>query len=133
MEKLEGILKAALAAVLTAGTFLFGDWDGLMWALLGLIILDYITGVIVAIVQKKLSSDVGARGIAKKFLMLVIVALANIVDANVIGSGSALRNVALIFYIANECISLIENAAELGVPVPQKLVDVLAQLKNKEG
>ncbi len=131
MDKLEGFLKAALAAVLTLGAFLFGEWDGLMWALIGLIVLDYITGVIVACIQHKLSSEIGAKGIAKKFFMLAIVAIANIIDVNVIGEGSALKTVSIIFYIANECISLIENASAIGVPVPKKLVDVLAQLRQK--
>ena len=133
MDKIEGIFKAALAAVLTLGAFLFGKWEGLMLALIGFIVFDYITGVIVAVVNKELSSEIGAKGIAKKFLMLLIVAVANIVDVNVIGEGSALKTVAILFYITNECISIIENAALLGVPVPEKLVDVLKQLKDKEG
>jgi toxin secretion/phage lysis holin len=131
MDKLEGFLKAALAAVLTLGAFLFGEWNGLMWALIGLIVLDYITGVIVACIQHELSSEIGAKGIAKKFFMLAIVAIANIIDVNVIGEGSALKTVSILFYIANECISLIENASAIGVPVPKKLVDILAQLNQK--
>lgn len=131
MDKLEGFLKAALAAVLTLGAFFFGEWNGLMWALIGLIVLDYITGVIVACIQHELSSEIGAKGIAKKFFMLAIVAIANIIDVNVIGEGSALKTVSILFYIANECISLIENASAIGVPVPKKLVDILAQLNQK--
>lgn len=131
MDRLEGFLKAALAGLITLEAFLFGRWDGLMWALIGLIILDYITGVIVACIKHELSSEVGAKGIAKKFFMLAIVAVANLVDVNVIGEGSALKTVSILFYVANECISLIENASAIGVPVPKKLVDVLAQLKQK--
>lgn len=121
-----------LAAICALLGFLFGDRDGLMIALIGLIVLDYISGVIAAAVEKKLSSEVGAKGIAKKIFMLLIVAVANIVDINVIGEGHVLKSVTVIFYLANECISLIENAGRLGVPVPKKLIDVLEQLKNKE-
>lgn len=125
-------VKSILAAVCAVFGFVFGDLNGLMIALVALIILDYISGVIAAVVEKKLSSEVGAKGIAKKIFMLLIVAVANIVDINVIGEGHVLKSVAVVFYIANECISLIENAGRLGVPVPKKLLDVLEQLKNRE-
>ena len=126
------IMKSLLAAVCTAISFLFGETDGMFIALVVLIVLDYISGVMAAAVKKELSSAVGAKGIAKKVFMLLIVVVANIVDVNVIGEGHALRTVVIIFYIANECISLIENAGELGVPVPKKLLEVLAQLKKDE-
>ena len=125
-------LKGIIAALCTAVGFVFGEMDGLMIALIALIILDYISGVIAAIAEKKLSSAVGAKGIAKKIFMLFIVAVANIVDINVIGDGHVLKSVTAAFYIANECISLLENAGRLGVPVPKKLLDVLEQLKNND-
>ncbi len=125
-------VKSILAAVCTMFGFIFGDFNGLMIALIALIVLDYISGVIAAVVEKKLSSEVGAKGIAKKIFMLLIVAVANIVDINVIGEGHVLKSVTVVFYIANECISLIENAGRLGVPVPKKLLDVLEQLKNRD-
>lgn len=128
----ESAWRAILAGICTICGFLFGDRDGLMVALIALIVLDYISGVLAAAVRKKLSSAVGAKGIAKKVFMMMIVALANIVDINVIGEGHVLRTVTVIFYICNECISLIENAGRLGVPVPKKLLDVLEQLKNKD-
>ena len=121
-----------LAGVCTVLSFLFGDMEGLMVALVALIILDYISGVIAAAVEKRLSSEVGAKGIAKKIFMLLIVALANIVDINVIGDGHVLKTVTVVFYICNECISLIENAGRIGVPVPKKLLDVLEQLRDKD-
>ncbi len=124
-------VKSILAAFCAVFGFVFGDLNGLMVALVALIVLDYISGVIAAVVEKKLSSEVGAKGIAKKIFMLLIVAVANIVDINVIGEGHVLKSVTVVFYIANECISLIENAGRLGVPVPKKLLDVLEQLKNK--
>ena len=124
--------KALTALFCTAFSFVFGDMDGIFIALIALIILDYISGVIAAIIEQKVSSAVGAKGIAKKLFMLLIVAVANIVDINVIGEGHVLRTVTTIFYIANECISLIENAGRIGVPVPKKLIDVLEQLKDND-
>lgn len=129
---MDNILKNILAGVCTVLSFLFGDMEGLMVALIALIILDYISGVIAAAVEKRLSSEVGAKGIAKKIFMLLIVALANIVDINVIGDGHVLKTVTVVFYICNECISLIENAGRIGVPVPKKLLDVLEQLRDKD-
>jgi len=128
----DGVLKAILAAICAVCGFLFGDMDGLMIALVALIVLDYISGVTAAAVEHRLSSEVGAKGIAKKVFMLLIVAIANIVDINVIGEGHALKTVTVVFYICNECISLIENAGRLGMPVPKKLLDVLDQLKSKD-
>ena len=129
---MDNIFKNIMAGVCTVLSFLFGDIEGMMVALVALIILDYISGVIAAAVEKRLSSEVGAKGIAKKIFMLLIVALANIVDINVIGDGHVLKTVTVVFYICNECISLIENAGRIGVPVPQKLLQVLDQLKNKD-
>ena len=129
---MDNIFKNILAGVCTVLSFLFGDMEGLMVALVALVILDYISGVIAAAVEKRLSSEVGAKGIAKKIFMLLIVALANIVDINVIGDGHVLKTVTVVFYICNECISLIENAGRIGVPVPKKLLDVLEQLRDKD-
>lgn len=112
--------------------YLFGEFDGMMTALIALIVLDYITGIIAAFVERKLSSEVGARGIAKKMIMLLTVAVANVVDVSVIGEGNVLQSVAALFYIANEGISLLENGARLGVPMPKKLIDVLVQLKSEK-
>ena len=128
---MDNIYKSILAGVCTVISFLFGNIDGMFIALVSLIVLDYISGVIAAVIEKRLSSAVGARGIAKKVFMLLIVALANIIDINVIGGGHTLKTVTVVFYLCNECISLIENAGRIGVPVPQKLLQVLEQLKNK--
>lgn len=129
---MDNVFKQIMAAICTMLSFLFGDMEGMMIALIALIILDYISGVIAAAVEKRLSSEVGAKGIAKKIFMLLIVALANIVDINVIGDGHVLKTVTVVFYICNECISLIENAGRIGVPVPKKLLDVLEQLRDKD-
>ena len=129
---MDNIFKNIMAGICTVLSFLFGDMEGLMVALIALIILDYISGVIAAAVEKRLSSEAGAKGIAKKIFMLLIVALANIVDINVIGDGHVLKTVTVVFYICNECISLIENAGRIGVPVPKKLLDVLEQLRDRD-
>ena len=124
-------VKSVTAAFCALFGYLFGAFDGMMTALITLIVLDYITGIIAAVVEKKLSSEVGARGIAKKVIMLLVVAVANIADRDIIGEGNVLRSVTEMFYIANEGISLLENGARLGVPMPKKLIDVLAQLKKE--
>ena len=129
---MDNIFKQIMAAICTLISFLFGDMEGMMVALIALIVLDYVSGVIAAAVEKRLSSEVGAKGIAKKIFMLLIVALANIVDTSVIGDGHVLKTVTVVFYICNECISLIENAGRIGVPVPKKLLDVLEQLRDKD-
>ena len=92
-----------------------------------------ITGLMCAVMDKKLSSAVGFRGICKKVLILMLVGVANIMDVHVIGTGSALRGAVVCFYLSNESLSLVENAAHIGLPVPEKLKDVLAQLHNREG
>jgi toxin secretion/phage lysis holin len=126
------VLKSVVSGIIGIAGFLVGEFDGLYKALLMLIIADYITGVIVAVVKKQLSSEVGAKGIAKKILMLIVVAVANVLDVQIIGGGAGLRNITIIFYAANEVISLLENTGKLGLPYPPKLLDVLEQIKNKE-
>ncbi|MCI9410348.1 MAG: phage holin family protein [Oscillospiraceae bacterium] len=126
------VLKSVVSGIIGIAGFLVGEFDGLYKALLMLIIADYITGVIVAVVKKQLSSEVGAKGIAKKILMLIVVAVANVLDVQIIGGGAGLRNITIIFYAANEVISLLENTGKLGLPYPPKLLDVLEQVKNKE-
>ena len=129
---MSNVLKNIINGISGIAGFLIGEFDGLYKALLVLIIADYITGVIVAVVKKQLSSEVGAKGIAKKILMLIVVAVANVLDVQIIGSGAGLRNITIIFYAANEVISLLENTGKLGLPYPPKLLDVLEQVKNKE-
>lgn len=108
----------------------FGELNGFFYALLTLIILDYMTGIITAIVAKNLSSQTGFKGIAKKVFILGLVALGNILDTQILGGNSAIKTAIILFYSANEMISIIENATILGLPIPKKLVDVLEQLKK---
>ena len=112
--------------------YFVGGVDGLMTALLIFMVLDYVTGLMCAIADKKLSSSVGFKGICKKVLILMLVGVANIMDVHVIGTGSALRGAVVCFYLANEGLSLLENAVHIGLPVPERLKDVLAQLHNRE-
>ena len=112
------------------GWFL-GGCDGLLYALVAFVAVDYVTGVLCAVADRKLSSEVGFRGIAKKVLIFLLVGMANVLDVQVIGSGCMLRTAVIFFYISNEGVSLVENAAHLGLPVPEKLKDVLAQLHGR--
>ena len=111
------------------GWFL-GGYDGFLYALIAFVVIDYILGVMCAIIEKHLSSDVGARGIFKKVVIFSLVCVAHIIDQNIIGDGSAIRTAVIFFYLSNEGISIIENATRLGLPIPKKLVDVLEQLKS---
>ena len=111
--------------------YFLGGCDGLLIALVVFAVVDYITGVMCAINDQKLSSEVGFRGICRKVLIFILVGIANILDVEVIGTGSVLRTAIIFFYLSNEGVSLLENAAHLGLPVPTKLKDVLAQLHDR--
>ena len=131
MSKLQILTACVAAAIGAALGFLFGEVNGLFWALIAFMALDYITGVIVAVIEKRLSSEVGFRGLAKKFLILVFVAVGHIADTYILGGTPAAMSAVMLFYIANEGISIIENAAALGLPVPEKLKDIMEQIKTK--
>ena len=111
------------------GWFL-GGCDGLLYALIAFVVIDYITGVMCAVVDKNLSSEVGFRGIFKKVLIFLLVGIGHLLDAQVIGTGSVVRT-AVIFYISNEGVSLLENAGHLGLPIPSKIKVVLEQLHER--
>lgn len=112
--------------------FLWGDFDGLLLALISFIALDYLTGVLVGIAEKRLSSSVGFSGIARKGVILAVVAVGHIVDVYVLGgSGAVFRSAVIGFYLANEGMSILENAGRLGMPLPRKLKEVLRQLEDE--
>ena len=111
--------------------YFLGGCDGLLYALIAFVVIDYITGVMCAINEKTLSSEVGFRGICRKVLIFLLVGIANILDVQVIGTGSVLRTAVIFFYISNEGVSLLENAAHLGLPVPEKIKTVLEQLHDR--
>ena len=122
--------ESVFAVIGGLAAFLFGELDGLFFALVAITTLDYITGVIGAVVTAKLSSKIGFKGIAKKVYMFVVVALAHIVDVQIFGGGTILRSVVIGFFIANEGLSILENAGNIGLPIPKKLLKALEQLKN---
>ena len=112
------------------GWFL-GGCDGLLYALIAFAVIDYVTGIMCAVVDKRLSSAVGFKGIFKKVLIFALVGIGHILDTYVIGTGSVLRTAVIFFYLSNEGVSLIENAGHLGLPIPAKLKEVLEQLHNR--
>ena len=108
-----------------------GGCDGLFFALIAFTAIDYVTGVMCGVVDKKLSSSVGFKGICRKVLIFAMVGIAHVLDAQVIGNGSVLRTAVIFFYISNEGVSLLENASYLGLPVPGAVKAVLEQLHNR--
>ena len=131
MKELWNTMQIILAAVGGWLGYFLGGCDGLVYALILFVAADYVTGVMCAAVDKRLSSEIGFKGICKKVLIFVLVGLANILDVQIIGTGSVLRTAVIFFYISNEGVSLLENAAHLGLPVPEKLKDILQQLHNR--
>lgn len=109
---------------------LLGGFDGFMYALITFVVIDYITGLMVAVLERKLSSEVGFKGIFKKVLVFIMVGIGNIIDVHLIKNGSVIRTAVIFFYISNEGISIIENSAKIGLPVPQKLKDLLKQMNE---
>ena len=112
--------------------YFLGGCDGLVLALLLFVVMDYITGIMCAVADKKLSSEVGFKGICRKVLIFMLVGIANILDVQVIGTGSVLRTAVIFFYLSNEGISLLENAVSIGLPVPEKIKGALKQLHGKK-
>ena len=111
--------------------YFLGGYDGLLYALIVFMVVDYITGVMCAINDKKLSSAVGFKGICRKVLILMLVGIANLLDMTIIGTGAVLRTAVIFFYLSNEGVSLLENAGHLGLPIPEKLKEILAQLHDR--
>ena len=113
--------------------YFLGGYDGVLYALIVFVVLDYITGLMRAIVDKEVSSETGFRGIFKKVVIFMLVGVANILDVHVLGQGAVLRTAIIFFELSNEGISLLENAAYLGVPIPEPLKNVLQQLHDRDG
>lgn len=133
MSKLWNVLSGVFAAIgLWLGLFI-GPVNGLLIALIVFVLTDYVTGFASAIVRKELSSSVGFKGLARKVLIFLIVGIANVLDVYVLGANAVLRTAVILFYMCNEGLSIIENAGEIGLPIPKKLKEVLAQLRKKSG
>lgn len=128
IDKME-LAFAALGGFL--GWF-FGGFDGFLYALIVFVVTDYFTGILAAGVQKRLSSEVGFKGIAKKVCIFILVGVANIVDTQILKSGSALRTAVIFFYLSNEGLSVLENSAVIGLPIPEKLRSMLVQLAEEK-
>ena len=131
MKEFWNVIQLILSAIGGWIGYFVGGCDGLIYALIVFVVIDYLTGVMCAIADKTLSSEIGFKGICRKVLIFLLVGIANILDVNVIGTGSALRTAIIFFYISNEGISLLENAAHLGLPVPEKIKTVLEQLHDR--
>lgn len=131
-EKAVMWIKGAIAALGGAAAYLWGPWDALINALIALVALDYVTGVICAAANKRLSSEIGFKGLIKKALIFALVAVAGVADKVIPATNQAIRGAVILFYIANEAISILENAAELGLPVPEKLKAVLIKTKGED-
>ena len=120
--------SASIGAVL--GNFIGGN-DGLLYALIVFVVVDYITGVLCAVVEKNLASSIGFRGIFQKVMIFLLVGIANVLDTKILGAGAMLRSAVIFFYVANEGISIMENAGRMGLPVPEKMKGVFRQLHDK--
>lgn len=131
MKEFWNTIQFVFAAVGGWLGYFLGGCDGLLYALLAFVVIDYITGGMCAIADKKLSSSVGFKGICRKVLIFLLVGIANILDVQVIGTGSVLRTAVIFFYISNEGVSLLENAGHLGLPIPVKIKAVLEQLHER--
>lgn len=131
MKELWTTIQLVFAAVGGWLGWFLGGCDGLLFALVAFVVIDYITGIMCAVVDKKLSSAVGFNGIFKKVLIFALVGVGHILDSRVIGAGSVLRTAVIFFYLSNEGISLLENAGHLGLPIPKKLKSILEQLHER--
>lgn len=111
--------------------YFLGGWDGLIYALVAFVVLDYITGIMCAVSDKKLSSAIGAKGLMRKCLIFIMVGIGHLLDTQIFGEAGVLRTAIIFFYLSNEGLSLVENAAHLGLPIPAKLLNVLEQLHDR--
>ena len=131
MKEIWTWIQLMLAAIGGWLGWFLGGADGFLYALIAFVVIDYITGVMCAIVDKKLSSEVGFKGIFKKVLIFILVGVGNIIDVQVLGQAGVLRTAVIFFYLSNEGVSLLENAGHLGLPIPAKLKAVLEQLHDR--
>lgn len=131
MKEFWNTIQLILSAVGGWLGYFLGGCDGLLYALIAFVVIDYITGVMCAIINRELSSAVGFKGIFRKVLIFLLVGIANIIDVQVIGTGAVLRTAVIFFYISNEGVSLLENAGHLGLPIPEKIKTVLEQLHDR--
>ena len=132
MKEFVNLVQCAFAAMGGFFGWFVGGMDGLLYALIAFVVVDYLTGLMAAGLEKKLSSGVGFRGIFKKVVIFCLVAVGHIIDSYVIQNGSVLRTAVVFFYLSNEGISILENASRIGLPVPERLKAVLEQLREEK-
>lgn len=123
-------MRIVLIMVQSIIRVVLGGWDGLLSALVLFMIVEYLTQILVAILNKEISSEIGFCGIAKKVSIFFLVAVGNVIDVLIIQNGGIIRTAVIFFYLSNEGIVILENVAMLGLPIPQKLKDILEQLKD---
>ena len=131
MKEFWNVIQMVITAIGGWLGYFLGGCDGLLFALMAFVVIDYITGVLCAISDKNLSSEVGFKGICRKVLIFTLVGIGNILDVYVLGGTGVLRTAVIFFYLSNEGVSLLENAAHLGLPIPEKLKEVLEQLHDR--
>ena len=132
MKEIWNVIQLVITAVGGwLGLFLGGS-DGFLYALIAFVVIDYVTGVMCAVLDKKLSSEIGFKGIFKKVLIFIMVGTAHILDTYIIGGGGVIRTAVVFFYCSNEGLSVLENAAHIGLPVPEKLKSILEQLHDRD-
>ena len=132
MKAIWNWVQVAFAAIGGFLSWFLGGLDGFLYALIAFVVVDYLTGVMCAVTDKKLSSEIGAKGIFKKVLIFALVGVGHIVDSHVLGNGGAIRSAVIFFYLSNEGISILENASHIGLPVPEKLKSILEQLHDRD-
>lgn len=130
MNQITGWGQYGFAAIGGYIGYFLGGFDGFLYALVAFVVIDYITGLMVAVIEKKLSSKIGFRGVFKKVVIFCLVGIGHMIDLHLIKSGSVIRTAVIFFYISNEGISILENTTLIGLPVPKKLKDILEQLKD---
>ena len=136
MKEIWNVIQLVITAVGGWLGLFLGGCDGFLYALIAFVVIDYVTGVMCVVLDKKLSSEIGFKGIFRKMLIFIMVGTAHILDTNIIGGGGVIRTAVVFFYCSNEGLSVLENAAHIGLPVPEKLKGILEQLhdrENKEG
>ena len=133
MKNIWTVIQAAFTAFGGVIGWFLGGFDGFLYALIAFVVIDYVSGIMVAINNKTLSSRVGFVGICKKVLIFLLVGVGNILDVYILGDAGVLRSAVIFFYLSNEGVSILENSSHLGLPIPEKLKSVLSQLHNREG
>ena len=132
MDKTIQVMQLIFTTIGGVVGWFLGGADGFMYMLVSFVVIDYLTGIMVSIIEKKISSQVGFRGIFKKVMIFLLIGIAHMIDLYVIIDGNAIRTAIIFFYLSNEGISILENTVRIGLPVPKKLKSILEQLKDEE-